>query len=156
MCLSIWACWSLHVFLFQGTAFTLKERQVMGIHGLLPPVVRTVEEQMVRVMTNFHKASTDLDRYIYLMSLQDRNERLFYRVLEDHVEEMMPIVYTPTVGLACQQYGVTFRRPRYALQCHWQFGMTWTVICVLCPTNLQSSQDELCYIAIRLQITIVY
>ncbi|XP_076467387.1 NADP-dependent malic enzyme-like [Babylonia areolata] len=115
----------------KGTGFTLRERQIMGVHGLLPPVVRTVEEQMLRVMTNFSKRQSDLDRYIYLMSLQDRNERLFYRVLTDHVEEMMPIVYTPTVGLACQQYGVTFRRPRglfisikdtghiYEMICNW-------------------------------------
>lgn len=115
----------------KGTGFTLKERQLMGIHGLLPPVVRNMDEQMLRVMTNFAKRQTDLDRYIYLMSLQDRNERLFYRVLTEHVEEMMPIVYTPTVGQACQQYGVTFRRPRglfisikdaghiYEMICNW-------------------------------------
>ena len=87
----------------------------MGIHGLLPPVVRSLEYQMVRVMTNFKKAPSDLDRYIYLSSLQDRNERLFYHVLTEYVEEMMPIVYTPTVGQACQQYGIAFRRPRWAL-----------------------------------------
>ncbi|KAK7108037.1 NADP-dependent malic enzyme-like [Littorina saxatilis] len=115
----------------KGTAFSLKERQLMGIHGLLPPVVRSLDEQMIRVMTNFSKRQNDLDRYIYLSSLQDRNERLFYRVLTEHVEKMMPIVYTPTVGLACQQYGVAFRRPRglfisikdkghvYEMICNW-------------------------------------
>ena len=96
----------------KGTAFTLRERQLLGIHGLLPPVVRTAEEQVMRVMTIFNRRTSDLDRYIYLLSLQDRNERLFYRVLSEHTEMMMPIVYTPTVGLACQQYGIVFRRPR--------------------------------------------
>ena len=67
----------------KGTAFTVKERQLMGIHGLIPPVVRTMEEQTVRVLTNFHKRSSDLDRFIYLISLQDRNERLFYKVTVD-------------------------------------------------------------------------
>ncbi|XP_005090628.1 NADP-dependent malic enzyme [Aplysia californica] len=115
----------------KGTAFTLKERQLMGIHGLVPPTVRSVEEQTIRVLTNFSKRSSDLDRFIYLMALQDRNEKLFYKVLCENVEEMMPIVYTPTVGQACQQYGVVFRRPRglfisikdkghiYEILCNW-------------------------------------
>ncbi|KAI8740899.1 NADP-dependent malic enzyme [Biomphalaria glabrata] len=115
----------------KGTAYTLRERQLMGIHGLVPPCVRTMEEQKIRVLTNFAKRSSDLDRFIYLMSLQDRNEKLFYKVLTENVEQMMPIVYTPTVGLACQQYGVVFRRPRglfisikdkghiYDILCNW-------------------------------------
>ncbi|GFR69298.1 malic enzyme, partial [Elysia marginata] len=115
----------------KGTAFTVKERQLMGIHGLIPPVVRTMEEQTVRVLTNFQKRSSDLDRFIYLISLQDRNERLFYKVLSENVEAMMPIVYTPTVGQACEHYGVVFRRPRglfisindrghiYDILCNW-------------------------------------
>ena len=84
----------------------------MGLHGLLPPVVRTVDEQLVRVMENFKRRASDLDRYVFLSSLQDRNERLFYRALNENLEEMMPIVYTPTVGQACQNFGVVFRRPR--------------------------------------------
>ncbi|XP_041353810.1 NADP-dependent malic enzyme-like [Gigantopelta aegis] len=115
----------------KGTAFTLKERQLMGIHGLIPPAIRHQDDQVVRAMTNFHKRSNDLDRYIYLKALQDRNERLFYRVLVEHVELMMPIVYTPTVGQACQEYGIVFRRPRglfltindaghlYEMLCNW-------------------------------------
>ncbi|KAK3773297.1 hypothetical protein RRG08_023184 [Elysia crispata] len=115
----------------KGTAFTVKERQLMGIHGLIPPVVRTMEEQTVRVLTNFRKRSSDLDRFIYLISLQDRNERLFYKVLSENVEDMMPIVYTPTVGQACEHYGIVFRRPRglfisindrghiYDILCNW-------------------------------------
>lgn len=84
----------------------------MGIHGLLPPCILTQEQQMVRVMANLKKRQSDTDRYVYLMSLLDRNERLFYRTIKEHVEEMMPIVYTPTVGKACQQYGLAFRRPK--------------------------------------------
>lgn len=97
---------------FQGQAFTLKERQLMGIHGLLTPCIISQDQQAYRVMQNFYKRPSDLDRYVYLVALQDRNEKLFYRVLVEHVEEMMPIVYTPTVGLACQHYGLIFRRPR--------------------------------------------
>lgn len=115
----------------KGTAFSVKERQLMGIHGLIPPSVRSMEEQVERVMTNFTRRSNDLDRFIYLMSLQDRNEKLFYKVLTENVEDMMPIVYTPTVGQACQQYGMVFRRPRglfisikdkghiYEMLCNW-------------------------------------
>jgi malate dehydrogenase (oxaloacetate-decarboxylating)(NADP+) len=96
----------------KGTAFTLAERDVLGLRGLLPPHVHTMEEQKARVMENYAKKETDLERYIHLMSLQDRNETLFYRVLTDSIEEMMPIIYTPTVGQACQEFGHLFRRPR--------------------------------------------
>ncbi len=96
----------------KGTAFTQAERQALGLVGLLPPHVHRLEEQVARVMDNYRNKQTDLERYIHLVSLQDRNETLFYRVVVDHVEEMMPIIYTPTVGQACQQWGHLFRRPR--------------------------------------------
>ncbi|HQR28776.1 MAG TPA: NAD-dependent malic enzyme [Anaeromyxobacteraceae bacterium] len=96
----------------KGTAFTRAERRALGLEGLLPPHVHTLEEQVARVMDNYRMKTTDLERYIHLTSLQDRNETLFYRVVVDHVEEMMPIIYTPTVGKACQQWGHLFRRPR--------------------------------------------
>jgi malate dehydrogenase (oxaloacetate-decarboxylating)(NADP+) len=96
----------------KGTAFTEEERKALGLEGLLPPYVNSLETQAIRVTENFHKKPTDLERYIYLMSLQDRNETLFYRVVIDKIEEMMPIVYTPTVGQACQEYGHILRRPR--------------------------------------------
>ena len=86
---------------------------MLGIHGLLPPAVRTPDQQEAIVMKNFERWETDLDRYIYLMGLQDRNEKLFYRVIIKHVELMMPVIYTPTVGLACQKYGLIFRKARY-------------------------------------------
>ena len=96
----------------KGTAFTDPERVALGLKGLLPPHVFTLEEQVVRVLENYHRKESDLERYIYLVSLQDRNETLFYRVLTEYLEAMMPIVYTPTVGQACQQFGHLFRRTR--------------------------------------------
>ncbi|XP_071589348.1 NADP-dependent malic enzyme, mitochondrial isoform X1 [Heliangelus exortis] len=96
----------------KGMAFTLEERLQLGIHGLLPPCFLSQDVQVLRVMKNFENKSNDLDKYIILMTLQDRNEKLFYRVLTSDIERFMPIVYTPTVGLACQHYGLAFRRPR--------------------------------------------
>ncbi|KAA3675275.1 malate dehydrogenase (oxaloacetate-decarboxylating)(NADP+), partial [Paragonimus westermani] len=96
----------------KGTAFPLHERQLLGIHGLLPPAVLTMDQQVEKMMTNLAKLSDDLQRYSFLTSLQDRNERLFYRLIIHNVEYCMPLIYTPTVGLACQFYGYVFRRPR--------------------------------------------
>ncbi|MBK9519057.1 MAG: NAD-dependent malic enzyme [Anaeromyxobacter sp.] len=96
----------------KGTAFTLAERDALGLRGLLPPNVHTIEEQLARVVGNYQQKQTDLERYIHLVSLQDRNETLFYRLVTEHIEEMMPVIYTPTVGQACQQWGHLFRRPR--------------------------------------------
>lgn len=96
----------------KGTAFTAEERRVLRLEGLLPARVTSLETQVRRVMGNFYKAPTNLGKYIYLMNLLSRNETLFYRVLVDRIEEMMPIVYTPTVGQACQEYGHILRRPQ--------------------------------------------
>ena len=96
-------------------AFTLKERQLLGIHGLLPPVVIDQDSQVNRSMLNFQSAGSDLDKYVNLMALQDRNEKLFYRLVGENIETMAPIIYTPTVGQACQKYGLIFRKPRFVL-----------------------------------------
>ena len=96
----------------KGTAFTREERRSLGILGLLPPKVSTPEEQAIRVLRNVRKLGTDLEKYVDMISLLDRNETLFYRVVLDNVEELMPIIYTPTVGKGCQLYAHIFRRSR--------------------------------------------
>ena len=96
----------------KGTGFTETERDALHLRGLLPPRVFTLAEQQERIMENFEGKESDLERYIYLVALQDRNETLFYRTLVDHIERMLPIIYTPTVGAACQLFGHIFRRPR--------------------------------------------
>src|SRR5512143_572325 len=95
----------------KGTAFTEKEREAFGLRGLLPARVHTQQEQVQRVVMNLRACPTDLDKYIALNALRERNETLFFRVVVDHVEEMMPLIYTPTVGLGCQKYGQIFQRP---------------------------------------------
>ena len=96
----------------QGTAFTEAERDQLGLRGLLPPRVIPMEMQAWRILENFRQKKSDLEKYVYMIDLEDRNETLFYRVIIDNLEEMMPIIYTPTVGKACQEYGHIFRRPR--------------------------------------------
>ncbi|XP_034828386.1 NADP-dependent malic enzyme-like isoform X2 [Maniola hyperantus] len=101
-----------HPGLNKGMAFTIEERQAMGIHGLLPPRVKSQQEQAQLCKLSIDRYEDPLNKYIYLMGLLDRNEHLFYRFVSENVAEMMPIVYTPTVGLACQKYGLVYRRPR--------------------------------------------
>jgi malic enzyme len=96
----------------KGSAFTEAERTALGLHGLVPPAVSTMEQQLARVYENYRAKQTPLERYIHLISLQDRNETLFFRLVHEHVDEMMPIVYTPVVGEACQQFSHIFRRAR--------------------------------------------
>jgi malate dehydrogenase (oxaloacetate-decarboxylating)(NADP+) len=96
----------------KGSAFSLEERRRLGIQGLLPPHVSTMEEQVSRVLENVRSQTSDLHRYVEMISLLDRNETLFYKVVMEHLDEMMPIIYTPVVGKACQVYGHIFRRPR--------------------------------------------
>jgi malic enzyme len=101
-----------HPMYNRSTAFTRDERRALGLEGLLPDVVSSMEQQARRAYGNIVRKTDPLERYIGLAALQDRNEHLFYRVLGEHLEEFLPIVYTPTVGLACQQYSRIFRRPR--------------------------------------------
>ena len=96
----------------RGTGFTAKERDRLGLRGLLPPCVITQDQQVQRVLENFRRLPNDLEKFINLNSLHDRNETLFFRVVSDYPDEMMPIIYTPTVGLACEQFGHIFQRPR--------------------------------------------
>ena len=93
----------------KGTAFTEAEREQFGLHGLLPPNVSTMTQQVAWILENLRNESQPIGRYLYMAGLQKRNERLYYRVLIDHIEELMPIVYTPTVGQACQEFANLFR-----------------------------------------------
>jgi malic enzyme len=99
-------------FTNKSTAFTVAEREELGLEGLVPSAISTMEQQLARVYENFRVKETALEGYIHLASLQDRNEILFFRLLHDHIDEMMPIVYTPVVGEACQQFSHIYRRPR--------------------------------------------
>ncbi len=101
-----------HSMYNKSTGFTLEERAAFGLTGLLPDVVSTLAQQAERAYGNIVRKSDPLERYIGLAALQDRNEHQFYRVLVDHLEEFLPIVYTPTVGRACQMYSRIFRRAR--------------------------------------------
>ncbi len=96
----------------KGTAFTHEERRRYGLLGLLPTAEKTLDQQVEHCWHEFSTRRDDLDKHIYLRALQDRNETLFYRVLRDHISETMPIVYTPTVGVACQRFSEIYRRPR--------------------------------------------
>lgn len=96
----------------KSSAFSEEERREFGLVGLVPPHVSTIEEQLARTYESYKHKGTDLERYIYLVSLQDRNETLFYRLLQEHITEMMPIIYTPVVGEGCKQYSHIYRRPR--------------------------------------------
>ncbi len=96
----------------KGTAYTDAERDALKLRGLLPPRVHSMAEQELRVLGNIREKPTDLERYLYLIALQDRNENLFYRVIMNNIEEMMPIIYTPTVGKACQEFQHIYRKPR--------------------------------------------
>ncbi len=96
----------------KGTAFTEAERDAMGLRGLLPPRVFTLEEQLQRTLAALRRKADPIEKYIYLVNLQNRNEVLFYRLVMEHLEEIIPLIYTPTVGEACIHYGEIFRRAR--------------------------------------------
>ncbi|MBI5247776.1 MAG: NAD-dependent malic enzyme [Elusimicrobia bacterium] len=96
----------------KGTAFTAVERVKLGLLGLLPPRISTMDQQVERLINNIRRQTNDLQKYVEMISLLDRNETLFYRAVQDYIDELMPIIYTPTVGAACQMYAHIFRRSR--------------------------------------------
>jgi malate dehydrogenase (oxaloacetate-decarboxylating)(NADP+) len=96
----------------KGTAFTEGERDALGLRGLLPDFVLSQEQQAARFLEGLRRLPDDLDKYVALNALHDRNEALFFRVVCDNIDEMQPLIYTPTVGLACQRFGHIFQRPR--------------------------------------------
>jgi malate dehydrogenase (oxaloacetate-decarboxylating)(NADP+) len=96
----------------KGTAFTERERDALGLRGLLPPHVLSQDEQATRVLEHLRRQRDDLEKYVALSALHDRNESLFFRVVCDNIDEMQPLIYTPTVGLACQRFGHIYQRPR--------------------------------------------
>ena len=96
----------------KGSAFSTDERRAFGLQGLLPPHIASLEEHLARTYENYQQQTTDLERYLYLLDLQDRNETLFYRLAHEHLAEMLPIIYTPIVGAACQRYSHIYHRPR--------------------------------------------
>src|SRR6202521_759178 len=96
----------------KGTAFSLDERARLGLNGLLPPQVKTLEQQEDRAYGQYRRQPDDLAKNVYLTALHDRNEVLYYRLLTNHLPEMLPIVYTPTVALAIERYSHQYRRPR--------------------------------------------
>ena len=96
----------------KGTAFSEKERDAFGLRGLLPAHLLSQEEQVARILTNLRRLPDDLEKYVALNALHDRNEALFFRVVCDNIDEIQPLIYTPTVGLACQKFGDIFQRPR--------------------------------------------
>lgn len=96
----------------KSTAFTQEEREAFQLNGLLPPRVQTFEDQLNRVYDGFLNASSDIEKYLFLRALQDRNETLFYALISRHVDEMTPIIYTPTVGKACQEFSHRYQKAR--------------------------------------------
>ena len=96
----------------KGTGFPDSERDELSLKGLVPPQVVSIDDQVQRVMENYRRKTSDLERYIHLEALHDRNETLYYRVLLEYIDELTPIIYTPVVGQACQHFGHIYRRTR--------------------------------------------
>jgi len=96
----------------KGTVFSAAEREALGLQGLLPPRVFSPADRALHIINNIRRRTSDLEKYLYITGLQNRNENLFYKVLIDNMEELMPVIYTPTVGQACQDYSSIFTEPR--------------------------------------------
>ncbi|CAF4839376.1 unnamed protein product [Rotaria sp. Silwood1] len=113
----------------KGLAFSIEERQAYRIRGLLPPNISTPHLQVERIMENLRKMPDDLTRYLALGSLHDTNEKLFYRVAVEHTKEIMPLIYTPTVGLACQKYSLIFLKPKGLFISIFDKGHIYDILC---------------------------
>ncbi|VDZ78952.1 NAD-linked malic enzyme; malate oxidoreductase [Salmonella bongori] len=96
----------------KGSAFSIEERRSFNLLGLLPEVVESIEEQAERAWLQYQGFKTEIDKHIYLRNIQDTNETLFYRLVQNHLDEMMPVIYTPTVGAACERFSEIYRRAR--------------------------------------------
>ncbi len=96
----------------KGTSFSIEEREHHKLRGLLPPKVVSSEVQIERTLKNMRRKQDDIEKYVFLTALQARNEQLFYKLVINYIEEVMPLIYTPTVGQACKEYADMFRRPR--------------------------------------------
>lgn len=105
-------CVLCNPLLNKGTAFSLEERDLYHLHGILPDAIETLDEQVARRLEAVRGLATDLDRYVFLRDLQDYNETLYFALITRHLDELLPIIYTPTVGAGCQQYSHIYRRPR--------------------------------------------
>lgn len=101
----------------KGSAFSVEERRNFNLSGLLPEVVESIEEQAERAWLQYQGFKTEIDKHIYLRNIQDTNETLFYRLVQNHLEEMMPVIYTPTVGAACERFSEIFCRHDGATNC---------------------------------------
>ncbi len=112
----------------KSTAYSDAERDALGLRGLIPPAVFTQQEQTQRVLENLRRKTSDIEKYIFLQSLANRNERLFYRVAIENIDEIMPLIYTPTVGQACQEFGQNFRQPKGLYVTHKDRGQVAQVL----------------------------
>ncbi|EFT63805.1 putative NAD-dependent malic enzyme 3 [Cutibacterium acnes HL110PA4] len=110
----------------RGTAFTIEQRKALGLTGLLPSGVMTITDQLKRVYAQYSAQPDDLAKYLYLNHMHDRNEVLYFRLLAEHIEEMLPIVYTPTIGKAIEEYSHWYDRPRGIYTCPSMIRKTWS------------------------------
>src|ERR1700739_1660854 len=94
----------------KGIAFTEEERDALGLRGFLPAAVMSMQAQVERILINLRSLTSDLEKYVALNSLHDRNEALFFRVIADHIDEIQPLIFPPTVALSCHKYGFIFPR----------------------------------------------
>lgn len=113
----------------KGLAFTLEERQTLGIHGLMPAVIRSEADQVQHCLDMIGRYDNGLDKYLYLQQLRDRDERLFYRVLDADICGMLPLVYTPTVGVGCEQYSRLYENPQGLFISLYDRGHIYDILC---------------------------